>query len=83
MNLSNSTAMLITLQVGLSYALAVAYCVVNYDSSEKIAKLLPVVTTHRLASSPLGLRDVQLLHAHRAATQERSHLLLRLLCTRP
>jgi hypothetical protein len=51
-NLSYSTAMLITLQVGLSYALAVAYCVVKYESSGKITKTPPVVTTHRLASSP-------------------------------
>ncbi|MDT4953999.1 MAG: hypothetical protein QOJ02_2137 [Acidobacteriota bacterium] len=50
MNLSSRTAMLITLLVGLSYAWAVAYCVVKYESSAKIAKTPPVVTTHRLAS---------------------------------
>jgi hypothetical protein len=57
MNLSCSTAMLITLQVGLSYAWAVAYCVVKYKSSVKIAKTPPVVTTHRLASSTFEPMD--------------------------
>jgi hypothetical protein len=57
MNLSCSTAMLITLQVGLSIAWAVAYCVVKYESSAKIAKTPPVVTTYRLASSILGPMD--------------------------
>jgi hypothetical protein len=57
MNLSSRTAMLITLLVGLSYAWAVAYCVVKYESSAKITKLLPVVTTHRLASSTFEPMD--------------------------
>jgi hypothetical protein len=81
-NLSYSTAMLITLQVGLSYAWAVASCC-QIRKQRKDNK-----NSARRHHPPAGLINsgpnyVRLFAAHRSTTQEWSHLLLRLLSARP